>query len=66
MNLVARILKSIFDEFGGKSIHTTGRNAYVIIVSRALRMFAHGTVTMILGAFQHPMLLSILHLTVFT
>ena len=52
MNPLSGVLRFLFDELGGKAIHTTGRNAYVIIVSRALRMFAHGTVILILGLFQ--------------
>lgn len=49
MESLTRACKFIVDELGGKAIYGTGRNAYIIIASRALRMFAHGTVTLILG-----------------
>lgn len=65
MALVARPFVWFYHEFGVDSIASTGRNvcpflsrvchmlifvqAYLIILSRALRMFAYGTNTLILG-----------------
>jgi hypothetical protein len=49
MALVARPFVWFYHEFGVDSIANTGRNAYLIILSRALRMFAYGTNTLILG-----------------
>ena len=42
-------IKWFYNEFGLASIHKTGRNAYVIIFARFMRMIAHGAVTLILG-----------------
>jgi hypothetical protein len=38
-----------YHEFGLASINRTGRNAWLIILARALRMFAYGTNGLILG-----------------
>lgn len=44
-----------YHEFGLVSIHETGRNAYLIVLARACRMFAYGTNSLILGAKNtHP------------
>ncbi|KAK5118063.1 hypothetical protein LTR62_004109 [Meristemomyces frigidus] len=40
-----------YKEFGLVSIHETGRNAYLIILARACRMFAYGTTSLILALF---------------
>jgi len=41
-----------YEEFGLVSIHETGRNAYLIILARSCRMFAYGTNSLILGAYN--------------
>ncbi|SMY28868.1 unnamed protein product [Zymoseptoria tritici ST99CH_1A5] len=51
MALVARPFRWFYHEFGVDSIASTGRNAYLIIISRALRMFAYGTNQLILALF---------------
>ncbi|CZT23444.1 related to Staphylococcus multidrug resistance protein [Ramularia collo-cygni] len=51
MSVVTRPFTWFYHEFGVVSIATTGRNAYLIILSRALRMFAYGTNTLILALF---------------
>lgn len=38
-----------YREFGVAAIHETGRNAYIIILTRTLRMLAYGTNSLILG-----------------
>lgn len=55
MDVLLRPIEWFLKEFGWSSIHATGRNAYIIIFSRMLRMFAHGAVTLILGKSKvHP------------
>lgn len=49
MNTMIRLLRWFLQEFGCMSIHATGRDAYIVILCRTLRMFAHGAVTLILG-----------------
>lgn len=40
-----------YHEFGLVSVHQTGRNAYLMILARSLRMLAYGTNAVILGMF---------------
>ncbi|KAI6904932.1 hypothetical protein D0869_08522 [Hortaea werneckii] len=40
-----------YREFGVAAIHETGRNAYIIILTRTLRMLAYGTNSLILALF---------------
>lgn len=49
MSSIVRPLKAFYDTFGIASIQETGRNAYIIIFARSLRMFAYGTNNLILG-----------------
>ncbi len=42
-----------YHAFGLVSIQDTGRNAYLIILARACRMFAYGTNSLILGMVQY-------------
>ena len=49
MSILLSPIKWFYTEFGLASIHETGRNAYLIILARACRMFAHGAITLILG-----------------
>ena len=49
MSAVWYPVKWFYTEFGLAAIHETGRNAYLIILARACRMFAHGAITLILG-----------------
>jgi hypothetical protein len=49
MSSTLRPLKAFYDTFGIASIQETGRNAYIIILARSLRMFAYGTNNLILG-----------------
>ena len=44
-------LKWLYSEFGLKSVHDTGRDAYLIILSRCTRMIAYGTTSVILALF---------------
>ncbi|KAI6372425.1 hypothetical protein MCOR25_003746 [Pyricularia grisea] len=50
MSRLARALSWTYRYFGISSIYATGRNAYLIILARSLRMFAFGT-TFILALF---------------
>ncbi|KAG0648681.1 hypothetical protein D0Z07_4606 [Hyphodiscus hymeniophilus] len=44
-------LKWLYQEFGLASLHATGRDAYIIILSRCTRMLAYGTNSLILALF---------------
>lgn len=43
------ILLRYLEWFGLRAIHETGRNAYLILAARCLRMTAHGAISLILG-----------------
>ncbi|RYP30703.1 hypothetical protein DL767_006119 [Monosporascus sp. MG133] len=51
MSALIRPLKWFYHEFGIESIQETGRNAYLMILARACRMFAYGTNALILAIF---------------
>ncbi|KXS93936.1 hypothetical protein AC578_7078 [Pseudocercospora eumusae] len=51
MAAVARPLVWFYHEFGIDSIQKTGRNAWLMIAARSLRMFAYGTNALILALF---------------
>lgn len=51
MASVVRPLVWFYHEFGLKSINETGRNAWLIVLARSLRMFAYGTNSLILALF---------------
>ena len=44
-------MKWLAHEFGLASLHSTGRDAYIIILSRCTRMLAYGTNSLILALF---------------
>ena len=52
MSAILKPLEWFYHEFGVAAIHETGRNAYLIICARALRMFAYGTNSLILGELE--------------
>lgn len=51
MALVLAQLKWLYKEFGLKSLQDTGRDAWLIILSRCTRMLAYGTQSLILALF---------------
>jgi MFS family permease len=51
MALGLRNIKGIYRELGLKSLHDTGRDAWLIILSRCTRMLAYGTNSLILALF---------------
>ncbi|KAK4930852.1 hypothetical protein LTR49_002617 [Elasticomyces elasticus] len=51
MSVLLRPFTWFYREFGLVSIQDTGRNAYLIILARACRMFAYGTNSLILALF---------------
>ena len=51
MAFVLTKLKWLSQEFGLSSLHSTGRDAYLIILSRCTRMLAYGTNSLILALF---------------
>ncbi|EXJ78527.1 hypothetical protein A1O1_08928 [Capronia coronata CBS 617.96] len=51
MSALVRPLKWFYHEFGLRSIHETGRDAYLIVLTRTLRMFAYGTNSLIMAIF---------------
>lgn len=53
-------IKWLYKEFGVASVYNTGRDAWLIILARACRMFAYGGISLILAVF-----FSALHFTDF-
>lgn len=49
MASIARPLVWFYHEFGLVSIAATGRNAYIIILARSMRMIAFGMTQVMLG-----------------
>lgn len=49
MATIARPLAWFYHEFGLVSIQATGRNAYIIIFARTMRMIAFGMTQVMLG-----------------
>lgn len=49
MAVVIDKIKWLYREFGLSSVYETGRDAWIISLQRSLRMFAHGTNSLILG-----------------
>lgn len=44
-------VKWLYNEFGVASVYRTGRDAWLVILSRACRMFAHGANSLIIALF---------------
>lgn len=53
---VLRPFTWFYEKFGVASIHGAGRDAYLIILARALRMFAYGSNNLIIGCYLGPKL----------
>ncbi|KAK8111922.1 major facilitator superfamily domain-containing protein [Apiospora kogelbergensis] len=51
MDTILRPVRWFYHEFGIVSIHDSGRNAWIIILARACRMFAHGAISLILAIY---------------
>lgn len=51
MAFLLKQIKWLYKEFGLRSLHSTGRDAYLIILSRCTRMLAYGTNSLILALF---------------
>ncbi|KAK8035431.1 MFS general substrate transporter [Apiospora rasikravindrae] len=51
MESILRPFRWFYHEFGIVSIHDSGRNAWIIILARACRMFAHGAISLILAIY---------------
>ncbi|KAK8031547.1 hypothetical protein PG990_001281 [Apiospora arundinis] len=51
MDTIFRPFRWFYHEFGIVSIHDSGRNACIIILARACRMFAHGAISLILAIY---------------
>lgn len=49
MSAIVGPIKWFYHEFGIASIHETGRNAWLMILARSLRMVAYGAIALILG-----------------
>lgn len=49
MASIPRALTWLYNEFGLVSIQATGRNAYLIITARSMRMVSFGMTQVILG-----------------
>jgi len=62
--LVSQI-KWFYHEFGIKSLYDTGRDAWLIILTRCTRMFAYGTNSLILALFFSALEFSDFHIGLF-
>lgn len=51
MAAVSRAVKGMYHELGLKSLHDTGRDAWLIILTRCTRMLAYGTNSLIMALF---------------
>ncbi|WPG97373.1 major facilitator superfamily domain-containing protein [Acrodontium crateriforme] len=51
MEAIIRPFTWFYHEFGLDHIHATGRNAYLVILSRSMRMLAHGAVSLFLALY---------------
>lgn len=51
MSFPLKQIRWLYDEFGIGSVYHTGRDAWLIILARCLRMFAHEATTLILALF---------------
>ncbi|KAK8065402.1 hypothetical protein PG997_012149 [Apiospora hydei] len=51
MESILRPFRWFYHEFGIVSIQDSGRNAWIIILARACRMFAHGAISLILAIY---------------
>ncbi|KAK7954240.1 hypothetical protein PG996_015125 [Apiospora saccharicola] len=51
MESILRPFRWFYHEFGIVSIHDSGRNAWIIILARACRMFSHGAISLILAIY---------------
>lgn len=49
MSSITRSARWFYHQFGLDAIQQTGRNAYLIILARSLRMVAHGANSLVLG-----------------
>jgi hypothetical protein len=49
MAIVLDKIEWLYHEFGLSSVVKTGKDAWIIIAQRTLRMFAYGTTSLILG-----------------
>jgi hypothetical protein len=58
MAVVLEKLQWLYHEFGLSSVVKTGRDAWIIILQRSLRMFAYGTTSLILGEIIVPFYLA--------
>src|ERR1700712_4643254 len=48
---VSKPFKWLYYEFGISSVYDTGKDAWLIILSRSCRMFAYGAISLILALF---------------
>lgn len=48
---ISRPFTWFYHEFGLVSVNATGRNAWLIILARSIRMFAYGTTALMLALF---------------
>ena len=51
MSLLTKPVKWLYNEFGLASVYHTGRDAWLVIVGRACRMFAYGANSLIIALF---------------
>ena len=51
MSLLLKPIKWLYNEFGLASVYLTGRDAWLVIVGRACRMFAYGANSLIIALF---------------
>ncbi|KAI1490947.1 major facilitator superfamily domain-containing protein [Biscogniauxia mediterranea] len=62
---VSRTFRWLYNEFGIASVYHTGRDAWLIILSRACRMFAYGAAALIIALFFAALDFSDYHIGLF-
>jgi MFS family permease len=65
MASLTKQIKWLYREFGIKSLYDTGRDAWLIILTRCTRMFAYGTNSLILALFFSALEFSDFHIGLF-
>jgi MFS family permease len=65
MASLTKKIKWLYHEFGIKSLYDTGRDAWLIILTRCTRMFAYGTNSLILALFFSALDFSDFHIGLF-
>ncbi|KAK1764249.1 MFS general substrate transporter [Phialemonium atrogriseum] len=63
--MISKFGRYVFHESGLRSVYSTGRDAWLIILCRTCRMFAHGAISLILALFFAELRVSDSHIGLF-